>query len=186
MNDVSFETLYEQLHQRLFRFVASRVDDSAEAEDIVQEVFLRIHTHLESVREMERLEAWIFQVARNSLIDAYRRKRRVEPLVDYPVEDDHSEPDASEELIPYLREIVQGLPEPYREALILTEYQGLSQVEMASRLGISLSGAKSRVQRARQKVKEIMLACCHIEFDRRGLICCYRACCPSCEVGETV
>jgi RNA polymerase sigma-70 factor (ECF subfamily) len=181
MNETTFENLYDALNKRLFNFVASRTGDSAEAEDIVQEVFLRIHTHLEQVREIEKLEAWVFQVARNCLIDTYRRKKKTESLVEFAVEDEHPEKGAAEELASYLHEIVLELPEPYREALILTEYQGLSQRDLAERQGISLSGAKSRVQRARLKVKETLLACCHVGFDRRGLICCYRACCPSCE-----
>ncbi len=180
MNEPFIENLYEKLHTRLLRFVAGRVGDSAEAEDIVQDVFLRIHTHLDQVREIEKLESWIFQVARNSVIDAYRRNKRTEPLVELPFEDEHPEPDAAEELASYLTDIVQELPEPYREALLLTEYQGMSQKDLAKRLGISLSGAKSRVQRARLKVKENLLACCHVGFDRRGLICCYESCCPSC------
>jgi RNA polymerase sigma-70 factor (ECF subfamily) len=80
-----------------------------------------------------------------------------------------------------MRETVDSLPPLYREALWLTEYQGLSQVEMATRLGISVSGAKSRVQRARQKVKDLLLECCHFEFDRRGKILEYRERCCACD-----
>lgn len=184
MTEASVESLYIQLHSRLLQFVASRLPDRADAEDIVQEVFLRIHTNLDKVQEIERLEGWIYQIARNCIIDYYRSRKRLVPLIEYAIEDEHPEPDAAEELIPYLREVVQELPDHYREALVLTEYQGLSQQALADRLGISLSGAKSRVQRARQKVKDIMLTCCHFEFDLRGLICCYRDRCPSCEEGQ--
>ena len=78
-----------------------------------------------------------------------------------------------------LKELIDELPEPYRQALILTEYQGLSQKQLAENLGIWLSGAKSRVQRARGKLREILLRCCHFEFDRRGHIMDYyeRCCC---------
>lgn len=184
MVEASLENLYNQLHSRLLKFVGSRLPDSADAEDIVQEVFLRIHTNLDKVHEIDRLEGWVYQIARNCIIDYYRSRKRLEPLVEFAIEDEHHEPDTAEELIPYMREVVQELPESYREALILTEYQGLSQQALADRLGISLSGAKSRVQRARQKVKDIMLTCCHFEFDIRGMICCYRERCPSCEEGQ--
>jgi hypothetical protein len=78
-----------------------------------------------------------------------------------------------------LHELIDQLPEPYRQALILTEYQGLSQKQLAERIGISLSGAKSRVQRAREKLRDMLLRCCHFEFDRRGHIVDYyqRCCC---------
>lgn len=184
MPEVSLESLYHQLHSRLLQFVVSRLPDSADAEDIVQEVFLRIHTNLDRVRKIDKLESWVYQIARNCIIDYYRSRKRLEPLVEFAIEDEHPEPNAAEELIPCLRDVVQELPEPYREALILTEYQGLSQQALADHLGISLSGAKSRVQRARQKVKDIMLTCCHFEFDMRGLICCYHERCHNCEESQ--
>jgi len=98
--------------------------------------------------------------------------------------------DITQSLARDIREIVFGsaaLPGPYREALILTEYQGLTQKEMAERLGISLSGAKSRVQRARQKVKDLLMTCCHFEFDARGLVYDYRqhCCCCASETSST-
>ena len=87
--------------------------------------------------------------------------------------------DRQAELALSLRGLVEQLPDPYREALLLTEFQGLSQVELAGRLGLSVSAAKSRVQRARGKLRDMLLACCHIELDRRGRVIDYyeRCCC---------
>ena len=180
--DQPIETLWNQMHVRLCRFICSRIPDGDDAEDILQDVFIRIHTHLDSVREIDRLEGWIFQIARNSITDRYRARSRFVELDDVVVEDDYQEEDAAESLLPHIRELVHSLPEPYRQALLLTEYEGLSQQEAADRMGISLSGAKSRVQRARQKVRAALMACCHFEFDARGMIydmhphCCY---CPA-------
>ncbi len=180
MPDNSLEILWDQMHIRLCRFVCSRFADEADAEDILQDVFLKIHASLDSVRHAERLESWIYQIARHSVADYYRGRRQQVPLTELAVNDDYPEEDAAESLAPSIRDIVQSLPEPYREALILTEYQGLSQVELAQRLGISVSGAKSRVKRARQKVRDILLACCHIEFDARGLVYDFREHCCTC------
>ena len=71
-------------------------------------------------------------------------------------------------LLPAVRATIDALPEPYREALLATEFDGLTQQELANRAGISLSGAKFRVQRARAKHKALLLECCHLEFDHRG------------------
>ncbi len=180
MSNNSLETIWEQMHGRLCRFVCSRFADEADADDILQEVFLKIHANLDSVRDMERMESWIYQIARNSIADFYRGRRRLVELTEHAVNDEYPEEDAAESLAPTIRDIVQSLPEPYREALILTEYRGLSQVELAQRLGISVSGAKSRVQRARQKIKDILMACCHFEFDARGLVYDYREHCCAC------
>lgn len=170
MADADFETLWNDLHVRLCRFICSRIPDGDDAEDILQDVFIRMHANLDRVREMDRLEAWVYQIARNSIIDYYRRRKQVVDLDEYPVEDEHLEEDAGESLAPYLREVVQGLPEPYREALMLTEYQGLSQKDLAEKLGMSFSGAKSRVQRAREKVRDTLMNCFHVEFDVRGTV----------------
>lgn len=181
MPDIELETLWNQMHTRLCRFVCSRFADEADAEDILQDVYLRIHSNLDSVRQVERVESWIYQIARNSIADYYRSRRRLVELTDLAVSDEYPEEDAAESLAPSIRDIVESLPEPYRQALILTEYEGLSQAELARRLGISMSGAKSRVQRARQKIKDILLACCHFEFDARGLVYDYREHCCTCD-----
>jgi len=96
-----------------------------------------------------------------------------------PAEPDLPEEDPEAVLALSLEEMINELPEPYRQALILTAYQGLSQKQMAESLGISLSGAKSRVQRAREKLRDMLLRCCHFELDRRGRIVDYyqRCCC---------
>lgn len=146
------EDLWETLHDRLLRFIRARVSDETSAEDILQDVFLKIHARIDTLRDQDRLQSWIWQIVRNALSDHYRA----------------------------LRPMVEALPDPYREALQLTEYQGLTQQELAQRAGISLSGAKSRVQRAREKLKALLLDCCHFELDRRGGIIDYHSHCPCC------
>src|SRR2546423_8933278 len=91
--------------------------------------------------------------------------------------------DVIKELIPGIKVMVDSLPADYREALYLTEYQGLTQRELAERLGLSFSGAKSRVQRAREKLKQMLLECCHFELDRRGHVIDYQPRCAYCSIG---
>ena len=179
MND-PVELLWEQYSTRLRAFIRSRVWDDAEAEDILQEVFIRIHRHLCCQPDWNKPKSWIYQIARNLIIDHYRRRRETVELPEsLPAEPDLPEEDPEAVLALSLREMIDGLPEHYRQALLLTEYQGLTQKQLAERLGISLSGAKSRVQRAREKLRDMLLRCCHFEFDRRGRIVDYyqRCCC---------
>src|SRR5450755_4926357 len=89
--------------------------------------------------------------------------------------------DMVSELLPCVRAMVLALPDQDRQALVLTEYQGLTQKELGERLGLSFSGAKSRVQRAREKLKQELLSCCHFELDRRGHILDYQPRCDCCE-----
>ncbi len=179
MQSDQLERLWELYCCRLLAFIRRRVSNDADAEDILQEVFIRIHRTLCCSNEWKKPESWIYQVTRNLIIDYYRRRKDwVELPQDLSVEADFDEDDPDARLALSLRETIDTLPEPYRQALILTEYQGLSQKELAKRLGLSLSGAKSRVQRARLKLRDLLLACCHFELDRRGrVIDFYQRCC---------
>jgi RNA polymerase sigma-70 factor (ECF subfamily) len=180
------ERVWEEFHTPLQQFIRRRVSDEATAEDILQDVFLKIHQHMNALKDVRKLEGWIYQITRNAIIDAYRSRRQETTLeaaeaLDLPEElpDD----DLVSELLPSVRAMVRNLPEADRQALVLTEYQGLTQKELAERLGLSFSGAKSRVQRAREKLKQQLLECCHFELDRRGHIIDYQPRCHCCETG---
>jgi len=179
--DLRLETIWDQYSAQLLAFIRSRVADECEAEDLLQEVFLRIHLNLCCLQDLSKLESWVYQITRNAIIDYYRSRRDTFELREtLPAESDFDEEDAESELAPSLKELINELPAAYREALILTEYQGLSQKELAQRAGISLPGAKSRVQRARQMIRDMLLNCCHFELDRRGRIIDYHELCCCC------
>ncbi len=179
--DDNVELLWGRYSRRLKAFIRGRVENEADAEDILQEVFIRVHRHLCCQPEWDKPESWFYQIARNLIIDYYRRRRETAELPEsLPAEPAFPEEDPEATLALSLREMVEELPEAYRQALIMTEYQGLSQKQLAESLGISLSGAKSRVQRARDKLRDMLLSCCHFEFDRRGRIVDYYARCCCC------
>jgi RNA polymerase sigma-70 factor, ECF subfamily len=177
------ERVWETFHAPLQQFIRHRVSDDATAEDLLQDVFLNIHQHVDTLRDVKKLESWIYQVTRNAIIDYYRSIRTTTTLEDpeaLQLAEDLPDEDVISELFPCVRAMVTSLPAQDRQALILTEYQGLTQKELAERLGLSLSGAKSRVQRARAKLKQQLLACCHFELDRRGHVIDYQPRCACC------
>lgn len=161
-----------QAHRaELVRFVEARVHDRATAEDIVQDVLLRAYGRAETLRDAGSVQAWLYRITRNAVVDHYRARRPAEPLPDdLEAEDEAPGPGAREALARCLRPMISQLPDAYREAVLLAEIQGLTQQETAARLGISLSGAKSRVQRARGRLHEMLRACCRLEFDSRGAL----------------
>ncbi len=189
MSPMLTEETWERFHAPLFTFIRTRVADDAAAEDLLQDVFLKIYQQIETLRETRKLESWVYQIARNTIIDYYRGRRPIMSLEEPEVlqlPEDLPDDDIVSELFPAVRVMMNSLPPQDRQALILTEYQGLTQKELSERLGISLSGAKSRVQRARQRLKQQLLACCHFELDTRGHILNYE---PHCHcqhcTGET-
>jgi len=164
------ENIWERLASQLRSFIRSRVRDHATAEDILQDVFVRIHQKLPSLRASERLEPWVWKITRNAIADHFRRLRPSEPLLDVgPVLVSETPADLPD-LTPCVRQFLNQLAPAYRDALMLTEWEGFTQNEMARRLGLSPSGAKSRVQRARDQLKLLLLDCCRFELDRRGNI----------------
>ncbi|HVG23037.1 MAG TPA: RNA polymerase sigma factor SigZ [Thermoanaerobaculia bacterium] len=148
----------------LFRFVHSRVRDHAAAEDIVQDVLLRALERQSQLRDETKLAPWLYQMTRNAVADHHRGAR---PFEELPEELIAPEPErnALDELASCLTPLIGRLPEAYRQAFELSEVQGLTQQETAQRLGISLSGAKSRVQRARTKLRELLMTCCTLARD---------------------
>ena len=173
----TLQDIWTELGGRLRNFIGTRVRDPAAADDIAQDVMLKVQTQLEALPPEDKLPAWVFAVARNAITDHYRagsvRKHSdiddVEPVADDGEGNDLAErQEAIRLLTPCLTRMVGQLPEPYREAMRLADFDGLSQQAVADRVGITLSGAKSRVQRGRQMLRETVLDCCRIDRDGRG------------------
>jgi RNA polymerase sigma-70 factor (ECF subfamily) len=160
------------------RFIGARVKNASAADDLTQDVFLKVMRQLEHVRDPRRIMGWIFQIARREVADHFRRARPTEAFEEKrdtspptrPEVMDREEARLRDELAAYVRSVVNQLPPLYREALLLTDYEGLSQVELADRIGLSVSAAKSRVQRARSMAKAIIDRCCHFDVDRYGRV----------------
>lgn|GEM_PF-137702 len=170
-------------------FVARRVP-ADDADDVAQEVMLRLHQGADSLRDSERAEAWVFGVARRAIADYYRSgdyraRRDGEPLgegaeaVAAPPRPDEAprgfasfagDHSTHEEVLTWLRPMAEELPAPYRDALVMADFEGHTQRRVADELGLSLSGAKSRVQRARRLLGERLRQCCRLELDGAGRV----------------
>ena len=164
------EAIWRMLSDRLRQFIRTKVSAAADAEDILQNVFLRIHQNVGRLRDSDRLEPWVFQIARNAIADHFR-KSRPGPL-DETVEPALPTGDTSDnlngEVADCLGKLIEQLPDSLQRAVKLYEQEGVSQQEIALRESISVSGAKSRVQRGRAQLRELLERCCHFQFDRLG------------------
>jgi RNA polymerase sigma-70 factor, ECF subfamily len=171
----TIDHLWKEYHSALLGFIRSRVNDADMAEDILQEVFLKIHSKLDSLKNSSKLKSWIYQITRNAIIDYYRTQR---PYVELPETLPSPEKDDTEEVRQRLEScilpLIENLPDDYREAVKLSEIEGMTQKDVAERTGLSLSGAKSRVQRGRAMVKGMLEDCCRFEIDHRGTVVDYQ------------
>jgi RNA polymerase sigma-70 factor (ECF subfamily) len=161
--------IWEEHKARLRGYVAKRVRDNDVVDDILQDVFLKAHNNLHTLKSHGSVASWLFRIASNAIADHYRFQK---PWVELPDELESPEPehDPVGELAACLQPFIADLPETYRAALTLSEIEGLPQREVATLLGISLSGAKSRVQRGREKLRQRLHDCCVIETGRHGII----------------
>lgn len=186
-NEINTETLWRRFSDQVRRFIRSRVSNDNEAEDVLQDIFIRIHKGIDDLRHEDRVQSWVFGIARRALVDHYRKKGRdkeepagtdikteknEDPTLD--LNEFEGEHDVHEEVLSWLIPMIDELPEKYGKPLKMADVEGKTQQEVADYLGLSLSGAKSRVQRARQKLGEVLAACCEVEFGSEGRAVAYR------------
>jgi RNA polymerase sigma-70 factor (ECF subfamily) len=177
---------WQELHGNLRAFIARRVHNQADVDDLVQRVLLQIVKSLDTLRHAERLHAWVYRTARNAIVDYYRaagvgRELAAGDAGDLEAADaaapaaavDEDDDAALQELAACLTPMLSQLSPAYQEAIRLVDLEGATQHEAAERAGISLSGMKSRVQRGRQQLRTVLEACCRIDLDRRGGISAY-------------
>jgi RNA polymerase sigma-70 factor (ECF subfamily) len=165
-----------ELNEDIGRYVCDKVNHQDHCHDILQDVYLKMIKNIDKIKEVDNIKAYLIRISSNTIADHYRTKKATATM-----EEDYVAPASSccgnsyQELAGnFLLAAINQLPDKYKEALTLTEIEGLSQKEYAEKLGISFSGAKSRVQRAREKLKDIVKQCCDYQFDRYGNVvkCC--------------
>lgn len=188
---LSTEAVWAELHAGIRGFVVRRVRQQADVDDVVQRVFLQVHRALPTLREADKLHAWVYQTTRRAIADFYRTPSQtrevasgmVEDIVDELAVSDSPEDAeaATRELSTCLKPLMSGLTAADQEALQMVEFDGVTQVEAAARLGLSVSGMKSRVQRARSHLRSALHDCCRIAVDRRGGVISYEGKIGSCE-----
>ncbi|MCT4601338.1 MAG: RNA polymerase sigma factor SigZ [Marinifilum sp.] len=176
------ERIWKAYHKQLFSFIQKRVSNPVLAEDILQEVFIKIHSKIDTLQEGKKIKAWLFQITRNTIIDHYRRSIKNEDANAQVLElEDENDAQAMADIQSCIVPMIKSLPEDYRDALLLSELNGLSQKELSEKLQISYSAAKSRIQRGRSMLKEALSQCCSFEKDSKGRIIDYEKKASSCD-----
>lgn len=173
---------------RLRAFIRRRVRDDSVADDLTQETLLKVYRSRATLRDEARLEAWLYRIARGTIIDHHRRQRPQEEL---PAALAGETPDEMVAMrapvLASMKRFLEELPESYREPVRLAELEGLPLARIALRLDLSLTAVKSRVQRGRALLKKKLQACCRFEFDRLGQMIGYerrrQLCCDDCGSG---
>ena len=185
---ICLETMADQFRKEIFAYIRNKVGDASTADDLTQETFLKVERALTRGTEPEHFRGWIFQIARNSVIDWMKARRRFVALAEEEGVGERADGEAVDSvdnefrqgLFAYASKVIERMPSEDREALTLTELDGLSREELAKHLGISVSAAKSRVVRARVKLRKTIEDCCRLITDPYGRVIGWKRRAPDC------
>jgi RNA polymerase sigma-70 factor, ECF subfamily len=164
------EKQIEQLYKPLLLYVKKRINNPLDAEDLTQEVFYRLSKSNND--HVENIKGWVYTIAKNSIIDHYRKqKQTTQELDNTEFEEELSEKEAINELSNCIAPFLNQLPEDYRDIMILSEIDDVSQKEIAARLNLNYVTVRSKIQRGRLKLKELISDCCTmIQGGKGGIV----------------
>lgn len=160
----------QEFYNYLKAYIAQRVKDPSIADDLVQEVMIKLIESHQKSKEVQNIKAWLFQVSRNTIYDYYQKHKLEFNLTedwDLPEEPDS---ELSKILVSdYVIPMIEMLPEKYSQPLMWADIDKVPQKEIAKKLDLGLSATKMRVQRARTHLKDLFTECCHLEYDKDGV-----------------
>lgn len=157
----------------LLRFVQSRVHDPDEAHDIIQETFFRALRQPKGLHDVGNSRAWLFQAARNLVIDRFRLTKEQVPVPDELATEIDSDAKPVDALSQCLPKVLSTLSDEDRQAITLCDIEGIGQQAYAAQSGLTLPAAKARIRRARQRLRSRLVEMCRVHFDERGNVCCF-------------
>lgn len=162
-------TIWIDLNEELYQFILKKIKDEQTSKDIHQEVFLKVQTKIHQLKHTSKLTSWVYQIARNSIIDYYRKKENKNISInDLDIPETEANNFDYTNLTNCINQKIENLSAKHKEAIILTSFKNYSQKELSEHLKISYSGTKSRVQKAKKILKENILDCQNVESDSTG------------------
>lgn len=163
------EKIWHKFHQQLLAFIISKVTDKACAEDILQDVFIKVIKSIQQLQDDEKLQSWLYQICRHSIIDYYRNKpmpANNEILDSLIAEDENHQQQA--QLSRCILTLINQLPDDMSQILVDSELEQNKQKDIAQKYRLTLPATKSRIQRGRILLKKKLMACCEFEFNEDG------------------
>ena len=163
------KVIWNDFSESLKRFIHSRVNDHDVVDDMLQNVFIKIHLNIHKIKKQESIKSWVFTITNRVIIDYYKsQSKKIANIITTLESNDENSSEHS--AADCLLTLINNLPPSYKEALMLSEIKGLKQAEIAKILNISLSGAKSRIQRGRSLLKQGFIDCCNYKLNKEGYL----------------
>lgn len=178
--NAAINQIWKEYHKQLLDFIRKRIKNPSEAEDILQEVFMKILSKIETLKESDKLKSWMYQITRNAIIDHYRAQQKSNKPEIFDSEDENPDENTSMNAAEgWIGLYIDALPENYRQAVVLSELKGMHISEVAKTMDISYTNARARIHRGRQTLKKNLTDCCTFHVDAYGKILDYHPNQPS-------
>ena len=172
MNPPCLMSAWQACERELHAFLRHRAPEGVSADDLLQDLFLKALLKDRAFCEIENPRAWLFEVARNLVHDQLRRKRDTRPVPD-DLPTPEPELDIADGLVDCLPRVLSELAQADREVIELCDLGNMTQAQFARIKALSLPAAKSRIQRARQRLRAQLIEACQVRFDEEGKRCCF-------------
>ena len=186
-DQITVEKIWNRFNEKLRAFILSKVKDTVITDDLLQEVFIKIHRQIGQLKDENKIQGWVYQVARNTMYDYFRKPGRKADLKPDEIDliEEEADNDYMSETIEDMVRMMSNMPAEYCDVLCLTELGGMSHKDYAEKSGISLTAAKTRAFRARNMLKDMLMKCCHYQFDVYGTVfnIAPAGCCCCCDEG---
>lgn len=170
---LNLEQVWAEYQQTLKAFLHSKVSNTADVEDLLQEILIKTFQNLHKVQDASSVKSWLFQLANNTIIDFYRKHARQQRDSKIDADDlwfadlDHNE-EFKQKLSLCIEPFIQALPEQSASLLLAVDIKGQSQKTLAEEQNVSYSTIKSRVQKSRGDLKNLFEQCCNLSLDKQG------------------
>lgn len=172
--DRQIQDIWIDLHQELKKFIFSKVRNIDTSEDILQDVFLKIQLNIHNLSDCSKLTSWVYQITRNTVADHYRKANLAIQIDGLDFAEQENEEPLYLSLSNCINQKISKLSKKYKQAILLTYFDKYSQITLAEELNISYSGAKTRVQRGREKLKDLVEDCKNVVTDDKGNLIAYQ------------
>ncbi len=180
--EITSEKIWTDHYKKLKAFTLSRVKDSDACNDILQDVFIKLHLNLHTLKHKDRIEPWVYQITRNEINSYFRKQKITIDTEELELPEETFEVKNNSRFTKCFISFIKKLPDKYKEAIELVELKNFSQLQLSEKLNISYSGAKSRVQRGRELLKKHFSDCCDVTADKYGNIVSARSSCSACQI----
>ena len=167
--------VYTKFRKSLYSYIYSKINNKEDAEDILQNVFIKMHTKITTLSDKEKIQNWLYRITRNTIIDYYRtnsgKKKKLEFKEVLPDNFDSEEVnDNTKGMDKCISGFINQLPDEYKSIIIDSELNGVAQKELADKYDLADPTLRSRVQRGRERLRKMFVSCCSIQTDSRGNI----------------